>query len=1827
MSKKRSIMFTEQELPVEPKDVVTRFKDKPCSEITDYLYTKLVSEAKKEHEKEEAAKARRRGQCSDCGSSCRNLCDTKKGKAEEHDHEHDHEHSNSEGTEDDVEYIDDEDIEVLGDEAFVTGFAFNENMNVEDEFESNDYDDEDDGNGGFVNTATLAFGQLHGTVNNTNPLHTEDYLSDNDDGDSSNDSNSENSDNEYDGTEERVLDNYDYDPFVPEDDISLVDETNDEEKLRLLSTSKHSGIREMLWLLGLCDPHAYVAAVQAAGLPPRVCGKILAPGEHAYKCSTCENDDSCVLCVDCFEPAKHAGHTYRLIQVTGGCCDCGDPCAWSPAGFCSRHSSLDPHEDLLAHFPAQNLASTRAVVRAMVRAAACNVAEQRGNTPANVEIVGALSKLAKMLGYSFGRIVEEELTTKLPEGDDGGSFFVEPEDARMRGAALCRTPLWVLIEHDAVYRKAMRRELYSLYITLLVDPVFKMALGTTIAYLYRTINKNITALNTSVENSVMSLNVQVFTVPAYSAPIIRETDLLTNVLAELAAQFAPFISQGSGNGGFYAPEAMRFRRGSQVNMVYDLKLLLDQPANARLFLRSPPLLEAYLTVLAPLQGAFPYIHKKGDHVELEVPGADILGFLDFVFSASFEGLSAVLQPSTATASDSPKGIIIPNKLTTNGEDSDRPLTESERLEGLKIFSEGVIKATNKHLRRCPKQLVEYDDERLVHITPYDITNKSVSLFDPVSRLVALLVHAYLASGCSTEALQRQQSPALRLLLAEAPLEIFALSAQAQAGVWVRNGALMNYAASAVRAVRSFEKNLRENFFLLQYCAASAPRDAFVLTFLNRYGLLGRCTAFAEGAESAEHRPLVLSQALGDLLELALSVHGLPGADPRAAARDELVHILASKKSQPHGALVRTLRKAARPFLDELLPVVANKTSQTLTTPAKYTLKAECYADVDPYSILLTKQGLGVFEELWSDYVAFTASSGKSKGRKEKKKTTTSKQEPCNKPVFPCPRVRPAPHPLFAALPTLLSARPVVALIARVLGGEFTEEDGHIESRLLTVCLHVLMLCAEERAVCTLQDLETVVLDELTRPRSKTVGEKEGDKKKDTTALDALCNMYAKDRTFWLLERVLTSIKGNLAAIVSLVPKTVNAIDTITKALECSSDDTENEKDEGNSNSNNNNSNNSVEQKKAVKEKEKKKRLTKQGSILSKFLARSSSKLEELEKELGESLGSGIPPSKSPHLNDDDDSNESGSFSSSLSSSSSIGSSLSSLSASMSAADDNECVCVLCHESGGNLSWIGYCQRSDFLHCALRNCKDAVFWEGNCKEESEVGDDENISEKEGSKGTGSNTPVYEDPLMYYLKRGLRNGVYVQKCNHMIHESCLQKYIETTSRQNDEDEYAIQGVGAADSRKGLFLCPACKRLSNLTIPATGTLADSDTALPLTVLFKENDVADVHEYQDTYLELTRALAYTLASHELAARSNESESESSNSDSGDNLCVCAALPQAKVVLLRALYRVIVGLFSARDSSERASMAGVLDNLVLKHGEYHGCALSSFEPLTVLLLRAVLADASGEDAKEVICGGFLRKVTLAELARVTTATKSSTTSTTTTDSIALYIKPFQRRAALVLSAVLGMSTDQCNTQFTEKSEEESESEGDEISGWADALLRTGKGGRDSGFSPVVAAPASPFHLIQLPHMFMECVRAASKAVCPICKTHPWMPATCLVCGRVVCTAAPCCSDGATGECNIHAQYCLQGPAMYFFPLKGVVFLLRSDGAWGSPWHSPYIDEHGEEYIGTAHDTPLFLSPDRIKQLEKFLLEYELDNVCSDEKNAFGFLGIDWEQL
>ena len=80
----------------------------------------------------------------------------------------------------------------------------------------------------------------------------------------------------------------------------------------------------------------------------RNCGRKFKVGEPLYRCQECGYDDTCVLCINCFNPKDHQNHhiyTDICNDFTTGICDCGDEEAWNQELHCKANEPKLGHEE------------------------------------------------------------------------------------------------------------------------------------------------------------------------------------------------------------------------------------------------------------------------------------------------------------------------------------------------------------------------------------------------------------------------------------------------------------------------------------------------------------------------------------------------------------------------------------------------------------------------------------------------------------------------------------------------------------------------------------------------------------------------------------------------------------------------------------------------------------------------------------------------------------------------------------------------------------------------------------------------------------------------------------------------------------------------------------------------------------------------------------------------------------------------------------------------------------------------------------------------------------------------------------------------------------------------------------------------------------------------------------------------------------------------------------------------------------------------------------------------------------------------------------------
>lgn len=84
--------------------------------------------------------------------------------------------------------------------------------------------------------------------------------------------------------------------------------------------------------------------------PNQACGLHFTTGQSVYRCEQCGYDDTCVLCMYCFNPRDHEGHNVSMYvtgESGGGMCDCGDETAFVNSLNCACQKIADEDKGTL----------------------------------------------------------------------------------------------------------------------------------------------------------------------------------------------------------------------------------------------------------------------------------------------------------------------------------------------------------------------------------------------------------------------------------------------------------------------------------------------------------------------------------------------------------------------------------------------------------------------------------------------------------------------------------------------------------------------------------------------------------------------------------------------------------------------------------------------------------------------------------------------------------------------------------------------------------------------------------------------------------------------------------------------------------------------------------------------------------------------------------------------------------------------------------------------------------------------------------------------------------------------------------------------------------------------------------------------------------------------------------------------------------------------------------------------------------------------------------------------------------------------------------------
>ncbi|XP_066279397.1 E3 ubiquitin-protein ligase UBR2-like [Branchiostoma lanceolatum] len=171
-----------------------------------------------------------------------------------------------------------------------------------------------------------------------------------------------------------------------------------------------------------------------------------------------------------------------------------------------------------------------------------------------------------------------------------------------------------------------------------------------------------------------------------------------------------------------------------------------------------------------------------------------------------------------------------------------------------------------------------------------------------------------------------------------------------------------------------------------------------------------------------------------------------------------------------------------------------------------------------------------------------------------------------------------------------------------------------------------------------------------------------------------------------------------------------------------------------------------------------------------------------------------------------------------------------------------------------------------------------------------------------------------------------------------------------------------------------------------------------------------------------------------------------------------------------------------------------------------------------------------------------------------------------------------------------------------------------------------------SGPASLVKYPIAVNKLVPLPQDYSDVINKGSVFTCPRSDgDDSRAPTMCLVCGQMLCSQSYCCQTDLDGEpvgaCTAHIYTCGAGVGI-FLRVRECQILLLTGKTKGCFYPSPYLDDYGEHDQGLRRGNPLYLCQERYKKLQKLWLSHSIPEevVHFMEANA-SFATIEWQHL
>lgn len=759
------------------------------------------------------------------------------------------------------------------------------------------------------------------------------------------------------------------------------------------------------------DPIIGLQKLQSANSPSQLCGKVFKNGEPTYSCRECGYDNTCVLCIDCFQKSIHKNHHYKMnTSQGGGVCDCGDVEAWKDGHACEVHQQgqdEDMDEDPVSKLPADLLVRGSAVCDVVLKYCIDLICwEKTDELPGYLNVSCNEDIFATMLFNDEVHTYEEVIRTLQQAIPDCSSnqALAYANTVDREGRSIVRTGSYSECEQSrkiiksgtsgpsrkplkcrVMHHKVIAHQIFAVQMLGWLNKIAVHSDG------LRRILCN-TVLESKDEDTDLLGRVLLADSTLWKVARAHTHKLFMNTMFMDPVGKKAFAIHFTKHYNHIQKDFVDDDHEHIVSVTSLSVQLFTVPTIARMLILDHDVLEvvlgSFMDHLRPAindRGTFEFqkqsfhklkrayymmidlkyilIHKPTEWTE-ELRGK-FIKFLDKFFELlkCMQGMDMTTrktgrhietEPDWEAAFSLQFRVMPVYTLVFDWCASDLLVFRTAILEAVKT----LLEARKKH----PEEISMRHQEvfgRAFKLFQYDVSSAPVSVHLPVSRFLAGLLISCDKYDLTFWGLLgfETDDDRLKLFLMEYPLRTLAMVAQVQAGMWRRNGyAVMNqvyhYFNVKCRSVM-FDKDV----IMLQVVASFLDSDYFLVALLDRFGLVNwSMPSFDDSRFDQEklNQKLTIAESFFSLLIAIVGERYFPGVGRVSAdefMRREIIHKLCLKP-MTHSELVKALpldnELEDEEGVDGIIESVSTFKKPGVTGKGLYDLKPECLKEYNPF---------------------------------------------------------------------------------------------------------------------------------------------------------------------------------------------------------------------------------------------------------------------------------------------------------------------------------------------------------------------------------------------------------------------------------------------------------------------------------------------------------------------------------------------------------------------------------------------------------------------------------------------------------------------------------------------------------------------------------------------------------------------------------------------------------------------------------------------------------------------------------------------------------------